>query len=295
MMALLHPMKSRILAGATMVLALGLGSGVQGTVISTNQADFAYEGNDVPAGGGWSGFTDTMSSTPEYTIVDDTAGGVWTRSVTLSSAPTGGTQFFQAYKAGAMNDLTFTLDWRVARPLIQGTAGFQQDGPQLDVLVDLDGPGGSDDARRLVFSIGDSYYGGVGWDLTVTDMSTHFDGDGTGTTEGIAGLNISNFNVFRVVGLGDGSYKIYMNGVAAPIRTGNLAAASASGASAGRLNTGMQTGFPGGGPVEIEMQTDYIRLLSGEARDMRPIPEPSAIALLGLGGLALCMRRRRGR
>ena len=294
MTARIHPMKSRILGGTAVVLALGVGASVQGIVISTNQADFAYEGNDVPAAGGWDGFTDTMPSDPgAYTVADNTAGGVWTRSVTVSSSPSE-TRFFQARKDNAMGDLTFTIDWRVARPLLQGSAGFQQDGPQLDLFVDLDGPGGSDQARRLVFSIGDSYYGGVGWDLTVTDMITHFDGDGTGTTEGIAGLNISNFNVFRVVGLGDGSYKIYMNDVAAPIRTGNLAAASASGASAGRLNTGMQTGFPGGGPVEIEVQTDYIRLLSGEARDTRPIPEPSAVTLLGLGGLALAMRRRRG-
>ena len=279
----------------TTIAALAVAHAVHASVITPGEATWSYEGNDVPAAGGWDGFTDTMSSTPEYTIVDDTIGGVWTRNVTLSSAPTGGTQFFQARKDAVMNDLTFTLDWHVARPLIQGTTGFQQDGPQLDVFVDLDGPGGSDQARRLVFSIGDSYYGGVGWDLTVTDMITHYDGDGTGTTEGIAGLNIDNFNVFRVVGLGDGSYNIYMNDVVAPIRTGSLAAAAAAGANAGRLNTAMQTGFPGGGPVEIEMQTDYIRLLSGEARDMRPIPEPSAIALLGLGGLALCMRRRRGR
>ena len=225
---------------------------------------FAYEGNDVPPGGGWDAFVDTQTGATGYTVTDTAVGGVWSRNLVVNTSPL--TQLMFAQKNNVINSLTFTIDWLVARPVTTENTMFQADGPYLDLQADIDGPGGSTDARRLVFHIGDATTFG---DSANKDIIKHYDLAGNNTTDGIPSLNVDNFNLYRIVGLGDGTYKIYMNDVAAPIRTGTMAATAPSG-SAGVLYTGWQMGRPSG-TLEIDFQTDYIRVRSGIAHDEAPI------------------------
>ena len=131
--------KTTIFLGALTALSLGAAQGAHATVIAPGAADFAYEGNDIPAGGGWDGFTDTQTGSG-WAVADTATGGVWTRNVSATGNPS--TEFMFARKDSVVNSLTFTIDWRVARPVITENTIFQADGPNLDLRADIDGLGG---------------------------------------------------------------------------------------------------------------------------------------------------------
>ena len=234
--------------------------------------NFTYEGDDVPPGGGWDAITDTQSGSG-WTVTDTISAGIWSRNIV--DTPPSTTEFMFTSKYNVINSLTFTVDCRVARPVTSETTMFQADGPYLDLQADIDGPGGSTDARRLVFHIGDASTFG---DSANKDIIKHYDLAGTTSTDGIYGLNVDNFNLFRIVGLGDGTYKIYMNNREAPIRTGTMAATAPTG-SAGQLATGWQMGLQVG-TLDIDFQIDYIRVRSGIAHDEAPIPPTGTIVIV---------------
>ena len=268
----------------SIVAALALGA--QADVIAPGAADFAYEGNDIPPGGGWDHFVSTMAA-GGWNPTDSISGGAWVRNVN-GTAGSVSTEFMFARKDNMFNDLTFTVDWRVARPVNAGSGVFQADGPNLDILVDLDGPGGSDLERRLIVNVGDAR---VFSDYSIKDILTIDDGSGSDNLITVPGLNVDDFNIYRVVGLGDGSYKVYVNDIVAPVAAGNLQAA-VSDSRAGQLYTTWQVGLQVGS-LDADMRTDYIRVLNDTAIDERPIPEPASALLLLIGGGLLAWARRR--
>ena len=236
---------------------------------------FVYEGNDVPPVGGWDELAyDLMTA---YRT-DSSSGGIFTRNVTPPMSS--GINYYSVEEHHALNSTTFTVDFRMARDIISGTIGSDDNhNIGLDIFADLDGAGSGTAYRRLIFTIGQGGISGViVSDLTNKDCVFTYDAAGRINHDGITGLNVDEFNVYRIVGMGDNTYKVYLNNILTPIVTGTMS--SASGGRAGDVQLYGQIETRTDSTYEADWKVDYIYVLDGTALDEAPMPPTGTLIVI---------------
>ena len=153
---------------------------------------------------------------------------------------------------------------------------------EVSVHVNSDGNGGAGSTGYFAFALqrpgeSDSFR------MTIDANEVNFDSGGTNAIA--TADNTDGFHVFRIANTGD-DYFVWRDGVLL-----NADENSPFAPTNGSFNTG-GAWFLGdfSGSIGGNWEVDYIRVDNGGA--FAPVPEPSSLALLGLGGLLIARRRR---
>ena len=181
----------------------------------------------------------------------------------------------------------FTVDWKAAMD-VTALAGLPGGNGYVPWLLDLFPKRGAapNDSYRVMLFLGEAF---AGANPGLTNTLTIFDSSGY-TEVIVAGLDVGELNTYRVVGTGGGAFNLYWGTNNVALHSGT--AASINDSRAGNVSFSTQIAADMSA-YTADNRIDFLRVLDGTALDYAPVPEPSVLFLIGLGGLLVLRRRKK--
>lgn len=262
------------------LVAMGLAVSLPAmAVITETQATWSYEGRALMSA---SGFTVYPPSNGK--ITESIVGGEVNQLLYDNSNSGAASEFYAQKSFTSSWGTDFTLDWKARVPVANPVPGGSGYTPLTLEARSLDSDGDKWDVQLSL---------GKRTDFTSKDYITVYYNNveiGYYSVQ-VPGLDISQWNNYRIVGNNSGQFKVYINDIVNPVVSGNMAPYFGTQNCIWYYE---ELTFNGNPPWQYTGQTDFIRQMTNTGLYSAPGAVPEPCSLLALTGGLLCMARIRG-